>query len=64
MDYVQLWTIISTIFMALWAVLKIIAPYTRTDKDDKIVKIISKLISVFSIQLKNNKLEIEIKQKE
>lgn len=56
-----IWTIVSTIFMALWAILKVVAPYTKTDKDDKLVLIISKLVEVFNIKVKDNNVVIEIK---
>ena len=61
-DLVTIWTIASTVFMALWAILKVVAPYTKTDKDDKLVKIISKLIDVFNIKVSNSKVEIVIKE--
>ena len=62
-DLMTIWTIATTIFVFLWSALKVIAPYTKTDKDDKIVKIMEQLIKLFSIQTKNQKLEISIKKK-
>ena len=60
-DIQTTWVIVSTVFTASWVLLKIIAPYTKTDKDDKLVKIITKLMKVFSINIEDKKLEITIK---
>jgi hypothetical protein len=47
--------------VALFILLKVIAPYTPTDKDDKLVAILNKLMKVFSVNASNKKLEIIIK---
>ena len=54
--------IATGVFTGLWITLKIVAPYTKTDKDDKLVKIITKLMEHFSIKTKDSKLTINIKK--
>jgi hypothetical protein len=61
-DFTTIWTIATTVFVALWTILKTIAPYTKTDKDDKIVKVMTQLIKFFSIEAKDRKLVITIKK--
>ena len=62
MDIMNIINIATGVFTGLWIALKIIAPYTKTDKDDKLVKIITKLMEHFSIKTKDRKLTINIKK--
>ena len=62
MDFTTIWTIATTVFVALWTILKVVAPYTKTDKDDKIVAMMTKLMKFFSIESKDRKLVITIKK--
>ena len=61
-DYMMIYTISLTVLTALWGILKVVAPYTKTKRDDNALKIIDKLIKIFSVEVKDKTLEITIKK--
>lgn len=63
MDILNILQLILTVIGAASVVLKIIAPLTKTKKDDKVVAFLEKLLKNVSLDSEQGKLTIDIKKK-
>jgi len=60
MDFIALWTTFVSIFFIVFTLLKLIAPFTDTDKDDKAILILSKIMDAFSVKATKKSLTIKV----
>jgi len=56
--------IVTSVISGASVMLRVIAPLTKTNKDDKVLKFLLKAMEVLSIHTKqNNKVEVVVKNK-